>query len=148
MGAPLQPPGAPWGDRNVHRMRKGRRDKEPRPHMVPLTDRPMELLKRQLEYRIENNPYVFVGRKHRQSLSDKSMIPFVREMGTADTVHGFRATFKTWATEETTHGRWLVEMCLSHQVGSEVEQAYQRGQVLERRRKIMEDWEAFCLSGM
>jgi integrase len=130
------------------RMRKGRGqgEREPRPHMVPLCDRAMEILRRQLEYRIGANPYVFVGRKVHQPLAEKSMIPFVREHGTADTVHGFRASFKTWATEETTHDRWLIEMCLSHQIGSEVEQAYQRGQALERRRKIMEDWEAFCLS--
>jgi len=127
-------------------MKKGRRDRELRPHMVPLTDRVMELLKRQLEYRIENNPFVFVGRRHRQSLSEKSMIPFVREHGTADTVHGFRTAFRTWGAEQTTHDRWLLEMCLSHRVGSDVEQAYQRGQVLERRRKIMAVWEAYCLS--
>jgi integrase len=127
-------------------MRKGHKDKKLRPHMVPLCDRAMELLKRQHEYRMDNNPFVFPGRKHRQSLSEKSMIPFVREMGVKDTVHGFRASFKTWATEQTMHDRWLVEMCLSHTVGSSVEQSYQRGQVLERRRKLMEDWEAFCLS--
>jgi integrase len=128
------------------RMRKGAKDKEPRPHKIPLTDRVMELLKRQAELRVNNNPYVFVGYKQDRPLAPKALFPFIRGTGSEDTVHGFRASFKTWASEQTTHDRWLIEMCLSHSVGSDVEQAYQRGQVLERRRKIMEDWAAYCLS--
>ena len=61
------------------------------------------------------------------------------------TVHGFRASFKTWATEHEAGYDWnLVEMCLAHEVGNEVAQAYLRGKAIERRRTIMQAWADYC----
>lgn len=58
--------------------------------------------------------------------------------------HGFRATFRTWAEEETGYPRAVMEQALGHQVGTKVERAYRRTDVLEKRRHLMADWAAFC----
>jgi integrase len=65
-------------------------------------------------------------------------------MGRADlTVHGFRATFRTWAAERSTAPREVVEAALAHVVGDDTERAYQRGDLFERRRKLMAEWGQF-----
>jgi integrase len=58
--------------------------------------------------------------------------------------HGFRATFRTWAEEETHHPRAVMEQALGHQVGTEVERAYRRTDVLEKRRTLMVEWANLC----
>jgi integrase len=63
----------------------------------------------------------------------------------ADVVpHGFRATFKTWASERTNFPSELVEAALAHIKGDETEAAYQRGDLLEKRRRLMDAWANFC----
>ena len=62
------------------------------------------------------------------------------------TVHGFRSSFRDWVGEETHFPRDLAEMALAHHVGNAVERAYRRGDALEKRRKLMDAWQAFCLS--
>jgi integrase len=58
--------------------------------------------------------------------------------------HGFRSSFRDWAAEQTSAERDVIEACLAHAVGSEVELAYRRTDFLEKRRKLMTDWGAFC----
>ena len=60
------------------------------------------------------------------------------------TPHGFRSSFRDWAAETTSFQREVVEQCLAHLVGSDVERAYRRGDVLEKRRAVLEAWESFC----
>jgi integrase len=60
------------------------------------------------------------------------------------TVHGFRSTFRDWTSETTTYPRELAEMALAHQVGNEVERAYRRTDLLEKRRELMQAWAAYC----
>jgi integrase len=60
------------------------------------------------------------------------------------TVHGFRATFKTWASERTSFQKEIVEAALAHIVGDKVEQAYRRGDMFEKRRRLMQQWASFC----
>jgi integrase len=127
----------------AERMKKTKRE-----HRVPLSNRVMELLKRQLNYRVNNNPFVFTGYLKTKPLAAKSMVPYLRDMGATETVHGFRASFKTWATEQTQHPREIIELCLAHQFGNQVEQAYLRGDALDKRRVLMDEWEQFCLSGI
>jgi hypothetical protein len=62
------------------------------------------------------------------------------------TVHGFRATFKTWARERTSFQNEIVEAALAHVVGDKVEQAYRRGDLFEKRRRLMQQWATFCAS--
>ena len=69
----------------------------------------------------------------------------MRRMGRGDlTAHGFRATFKTWASERTAFQNEIVEASLAHTIGGKVEQAYQRGDVLAKRRRLMQQWAVYC----
>jgi integrase len=60
------------------------------------------------------------------------------------TVHGFRSTFRDWAAERTNYPNHIVEMALAHVIGDKVEAAYRRGDLFDKRRKLMEAWEAYC----
>ena len=60
------------------------------------------------------------------------------------TPHGIRAAFKTWATERTNYAREVVELCLSHVQGDPLERAYQRGDIIEKRRQLMQAWADYC----
>ena len=60
------------------------------------------------------------------------------------TAHGFRATFKTWATERTNFPREVVEAALAHVAGDKIEAAYQRGDVFDKRRRLMTAWSDYC----
>ena len=66
-------------------------------------------------------------------------------MGRGDlTVHGFRSTFRDWAAEQTGHPNHVVEMALAHAIGDKVEAAYRRGDLFDKRRRLMEDWARYC----
>ncbi|HLH98025.1 MAG TPA: integrase arm-type DNA-binding domain-containing protein [Xanthobacteraceae bacterium] len=113
-----------------------------REHKVPLSDRALEVL-RGLP-REKNNPSVFVGPR-RGGLSNMSMASVLKRMGRDDiTVHGFRSTFRDWAAECTNYPNHVVEMALAHAVGDKVEAAYRRGDLFEKRRRLMTEWAKFC----
>ena len=66
-------------------------------------------------------------------------------MGRADlTAHGFRSTFKDWASERTNFQNEVTEMALAHAIGDKVEAAYRRGELLDKRRRLMDAWAEFC----
>lgn len=72
----------------------------------------------------------------------------LRRMGRGQfTVHGFRSTFRDWAAEEAVAPREVAEAALAHQVGSEVERAYARSDLLERRRKLAVSWSRAVVVG-
>jgi integrase len=74
-----------------------------------------------------------------------AFLMLLRRMEITDlTVHGFRATFKTWASERTSFQNEIVEAALAHTIGDKVEQAYRRGDLFEKRRRLMQQWAAFC----
>jgi integrase len=62
------------------------------------------------------------------------------------TVHGFRCTFRDWAAEQTNFPREVAEMALAHVVEDKVEGAYRRGDLFDKRRRLMDDWARFCAS--
>ena len=70
----------------------------------------------------------------------------LRRLGVDATVHGFRSTFRDWVSEETQHSPEVAEMALAHTIGNKVEAAYRRGDLFERRRLLLSDWEVFCNS--
>jgi len=73
------------------------------------------------------------------------MLQTLKQMGRADlTVHGFRSTFRDWASEMTAYSHEVQEMALAHVVGDKVEAAYRRGDLLEKRRRLMADWAEYC----
>ena len=73
------------------------------------------------------------------------MAAVLKRMGRTDiTVHGFRSSFRDWAAERTSYPNHVVEMALAHAIGNAVERAYRRGDLFEKRRKLMADWAKFC----
>lgn len=114
-------------------------------HRVPLTDEMVRLLEAQ---RAMASEYVFEGQKRHRPLSNMSMLMLLRRMGRGQfTVHGFRSTFRDWAAEEAVAPREVAEAALAHQVGSEVERAYARSDLLERRRKLAVSWSRAVVVG-
>lgn len=78
-------------------------------------------------------------------MSNMAMTMLLRRLKVTEaSVHGFRSTFRDWVGEKTDHPRELAELSLAHLVGTEVERAYSRGDLLERRRPLMRDWGNFC----
>lgn len=76
-------------------------------------------------------------------MSDAAMAKFMKDNGFTARPHGLRATFRSWA-EEQTNAEWETkEMCLGHAVGSKVERAYQRSDLIEKRRLLLQSWAGF-----
>lgn len=124
------------------------RMKAARAHVVPLSSPALAVLRRAAELR-GAGPYVFQGMRADRPLSDMSLLAVLKRIGRADiTTHGFRASFKTWASDETDHAREVIEAALAHSVGDRAEQTYQRGSWLERRRRLMQQWGEFCGNGL
>jgi integrase len=110
-------------------------------HRVPLTDAMIGIVE---PLRAMASSFVFEGQKRHQPLSNMAMLMLLRRMGIADaTVHGFRSAFRDWASEVANAPREIAELSLAHKVGSNVEQAYARSDLLERRRTLMEWWSAY-----
>jgi integrase len=121
---------------------KGRRE-----HRVPLSDAALEILRELATARMSHDPdtHAFPGRDVGRPLSDMSLTAVLRRMKRGDvTAHGFRSAFRDWAAETTAYPAELVEMALAHAVGNKVEAAYRRGDLFEKRRRLMNDWAAFC----
>ena len=77
--------------------------------------------------------------------SNMSMHMLLRRIGRGGlTVHGFRSCFRDWCAEATAHPREVAEQALAHALPDRVEAAYRRGDMLEKRRRLMEEWAAFC----
>jgi integrase len=111
-------------------------------HRVPLTDRMIEILKA-LPREGGDNGLVFIGSKANAPLAKNTLSKLVGTMGADCTVHGFRSSFRTWSAESTAFPREIIEAALAHATGNAVELAYQRSDVIEKRRKLMEQWSSF-----
>lgn len=115
------------------------RMKGKREHRVPLSDRAISILAG-LEAIRTTASYVFPGQRRGQPLSDMAMTMCLRGLRPGFTVHGFRSTFRDWAGDCTTIQREIIEAALAHVIGDKAEQAYRRGDALERRRELMDAW--------
>ena len=114
------------------------RMKANREHRVPLCGRAVELLgaARGLG---DGGPLVFPGARGRP-LKDEALSRPLKDLAIAAVPHGFRSSFRDWASEETDHPREVVEAALAHVVRNRVEAAYARSDLFERRRRLMDDW--------
>jgi integrase len=119
----------------------GERMKAHRPHRVPLSDRAAEIL-RDLP-RVKGERHVFPGAKKGAGLSNMSMLELLRGMRPGLTTHGFRSSFRDWCAERTSFPREVAEMALAHTVKDAVERAYRRGELWEKRTRLMRDWAAY-----
>lgn len=107
-------------------------------HRVPLTDEMLAILE---PLKAMASTFVFEGQKRHKPLSNMSMLMLLRRMGRDGfTVHGFRSSFRDWAAEVANAPREVAEAALAHQVGSDVERAYARSDLLERRRLLLALW--------
>ena len=123
----------------------GRRMKSERDHRVPLSDRALEILASLP--REKDNPYVFIGARKGKGLSNMAMLELLRGMdGNGYTVHGFRSSFRDWCAEQTNYPRELAEAALAHVLKDKTEASYQRGDLFEKRRKLMRAWAGYCTS--
>jgi integrase len=117
-----------------------------REHRVPLASAAIELL--QKLPRKPGDPFVFIGRRPGSGLSHMTLPWTMERMGQkgVTTVHGFRSSFSNWAHEQTAHSSHTIELSLAHNVGTEVERAYRRTDMVAKRRQLMEAWSRFCMS--
>ena len=121
------------------------RMKAHREHRVPLSPRALAIIQEMQAHRSGDDGFVFPGSKTGKPLSNMAFLMLLRRMERDDlTAHGFRATFKTWASERIVVANEVVEAALAHIVGSKVEQAYRRGDMFEKRRRLMQQWATFC----
>jgi integrase len=114
-----------------------------RDHVVPLSVPAMTFLRKAAEMRFGD--FVFPGRNRSEPMSNMTMLELLADMGRDVTVHGFRATFRTWADEEMEFSNQAVEFCLAHVPGGdEAEKAYRRRSMFAKRRQIMDAWASFA----
>jgi len=119
------------------------RMKAARAHRIPLPDRAMDILEKLFEAR--SGDFVFPGQRADKPLSNMAMEMVLRRMKLEDvTVHGFRSAFRDWAGNETSFPREIAEAALAHVIGDKAEQAYRRGDALEKRRALMAAWASHC----
>lgn len=121
----------------------GERMKSGREHRVPLSEAAMRVL--EAMERERQNPYVFPGYRYNRPITGQACRKILREMGYVElTIHGFRSTFRDWCAEQTNYPREVAEAALAHVIADKVEAAYRRGDLFEKRRRLMDDWAKYC----
>ncbi|MGY8964079.1 MAG: tyrosine-type recombinase/integrase, partial [Rhodospirillales bacterium] len=121
----------------AHRMKAGRK------HRVPLSDQALTILHSVEEL---GKTHIFPGQRG-GPISGMTMLMLLRRMLTDVTVHGFRSSFRDWAAECTGYSHEVCEMALAHTIGNKAEAAYRRGDLFEKRRRLMADWATYCEEG-
>ncbi len=139
--------GATWGEVDLdnalwtipaERMKAGRE------HIVPLSSAALDVFRRAKDYREARSELVFPGQRGGKPLSDMTLTKICRDMEVAAVPHGFRSSFRDWVAEETDFDGDIAEMALAHAIGNRVEAAYRRGNLLEKRKALMEAWGTYC----
>jgi integrase len=117
--------------------------KADREHRITLSSEALEILEDMAKYK--TGAFVFPGQRDKRPLSLTALSKALTAAGGGDaTVHGTaRSTFKDWATERTSFPGEVSEMALAHAIGDRVEAAYRCGELLEKRRALMEQWGTF-----
>jgi integrase len=119
-----------------------KRMKGGREHRVPLSKPAIAILER---VRGQGTEFIFPGPHHDRPLSNMALLVLLRRMGRSDvTVHGFRSTFRDWTAERTNFPRDVAETALAHAIDDKVEAAYRRGDLFDKRRRLMDAWAEFC----
>jgi integrase len=120
----------------------GERMKGGRKHRVPLSDRALAILAELPR----DSEVLFGGRSRGGFLNQDAMADVLAKLRPGVTVHGFRSSFRDWAAETTGFPNHVLEMALAHAIGNGVEAAYRRGDLFEKRQRLMSEWAAFCSS--
>ena len=120
------------------------RMKAKREHRIPIGKRGLELLAI-AKYLDPDSKYLFS--RDGKPLSTMAMAMMLRKLKPTITIHGFRSSFRDWVAEETAHSPEVAEKALAHAVANQVEAAYRRGDLLDHRKRLMKDWEDYCMTG-
>lgn len=119
--------------------------KADREHRVSLSDRALAILDQINRADDGKEKFVFPGGNFEKPLSNMAMLKVLERMGRDDlTVHGFRSTFRDWAAERTNFPSEVAEMALAHTVDDKTEAAYRRGDLFDKRRRLMDAWSDYC----
>jgi len=114
-----------------------------REHRVPLSGRAVSILKQMAKFKAGD--FVFPGQARNKPSSSMAMEMMLRRMKIENaTVHGFRSSFRDWAGNVSNFPRELIETALAHVIGDKAEQAYRRSDALDKRRKLLDAWAAYC----
>jgi integrase len=109
---------------------------------VPLSDAAVVALK---AVKGRSKRYMFPGHKPGSHLSNMAMMQVLKRLDrTGITVHGFRSTFRDWCAESTNYPSDVAEMALAHALRDKTEAAYRRGDLFEKRARLMADWANYC----
>jgi integrase len=119
-----------------------KRMKAGREHRVPLSEPALAIVEKVRGARMSD--FIFPGQRAGRPLSVMALEMVLRRMGQHVTVHGFRSSFRDWTGNETHFPREVAEHALAHVIGDKAEQAYRRSDALEKRRKLMDAWAAYC----
>lgn len=120
------------------------RMKAGREHVVPLSDAAVRIFTKASTFRHAASELVFPGTKPEKPLSDMTLTKICRDMEIKAVPHGFRSSFRDWVAEATDFDGDIAEMALAHAIENKVEAAYRRGNLLEKRRLLMEAWGQYC----
>jgi integrase len=121
----------------------GERMKAGKPHTVPLCGRVLEIIGSMPR----DSAHIFAAPRTGRMMERHSLNDALKAMDVDGvTVHGFRSAFRDWISEQTAYPREVAEQALAHAIPGAVEKAYRRGDLLEKRRRLMRDWDAFCAS--
>jgi integrase len=121
---------------------KGRKGVARKDHAVPLGDSTLAILRDMPR----EGDFIFPGAREGKGLSNMALAETLKEMDSPVTVHGFRSTFRDWTADCTEYPNELCEMALAHTVSEKTERAYRRGNMRQRRIRLMQDWCDFCSS--
>ena len=120
------------------------RMKAGREHRVPLAQEAIVIL-REVEP-FQRDDFIFPGQCKGKPISDTALLKLLKQDHPTLTIHGFRSSFRDWCAEMTSYPREVAESALAHTLKDKTEAAYQRGDMLEKRRKLMDEWADYCLS--
>lgn len=116
--------------------------KAKREHRVPLCDQALAILDEARALK-DSSGLIFPGTREGKPLSDMTLSKLMRELGIDAVPHGFRSSFRDWAAERTTAPHAVMEAALAHAVSNRTEAAYNRTDLFDRRRALMEKWAAY-----
>lgn len=138
--------GAKWGevdfDKGIWTI-SGERMKANTEHRIPLSSAALAVLETMRA--AAQSDFIFPGKRANQPLGNASFRQLLKHLGRSDvTAHGFRSTFRDWTAERTAFPRDVAEMALAHTIGDKVEGAYRRGDLFDKRAKLMSAWADYC----
>jgi integrase len=127
-------------DRPAHATQDGKKKKPDKAHVVPLTPAALKILASQSR----GPEFIFAAPRSGRPMERHALADVMKVMGRRGTVHGFRSSFSDWAADNTAFPQEVREQALAHVIPNKVEAAYRRGDLFDKRRRLMDAWAAFC----